>query len=126
MLTQRQRQVLDFLIDFTRANRGVSPSYDEVAAHLGFKSKSNTHRVLGDLEKRGFIRRLPNRVRAVEVLRTPDGSPTPHKGSELRAARELVFRMSGYINAHNPTPEGERLVEEARRYLRSNAVDLPE
>ena len=76
MLTAKQMQLLQFI--HRRLNEGgVSPSFDEMKEALDLKSKSGVHRLITALEERGFIRRLPNRARALEVLRMPDGSPAP-------------------------------------------------
>ncbi|MBB4209957.1 repressor LexA [Rhodothalassium salexigens DSM 2132] len=74
MLTAKQMQLLQFI--HTRLqDGGVSPSFDEMKEALALKSKSGVHRLITALEERGFIRRLPNRARALEVLRRPDGTP---------------------------------------------------
>lgn len=70
MLTQKQKDLL-LLIDNRIKAVGVSPSYDEMKDHLGLASKSGIHRLITALEERGFIRRLPNKARALEVLKLP-------------------------------------------------------
>lgn len=79
MLTKRQLKVLNFLEAYQRAEGGVSPSVIEIAEHLGVNSKSNAVEVLAALEERGFIRRLPHRCRAIEILKLAPGGrgPTP-------------------------------------------------
>ena len=72
MLTAKQRELL-LLIDGRLKSGGISPSFDEMRDALGLKSKSGVHRLISALEERGFIRRLPNRARALEVLKLPDG-----------------------------------------------------
>jgi repressor LexA len=67
-LTHQMRDLLDFITTSTAENRGVSPSYAEMMAATGLKSKSNIHRLLKALEERQYIRRIPNRARAIEVL----------------------------------------------------------
>jgi len=78
MLTEKQRDLL-LLIDKRIRTDGVPPSYDEMKDHLGLASKSGIHRLITALEERGFIRRLPNKARALEVIKLPtDGaSNTP-------------------------------------------------
>jgi repressor LexA len=71
MLTAKQRELLIF-IDGRLKEDGVSPSFDEMREALDLKSKSGVHRLISALEERGFIRRLPNRARALEVLKIPD------------------------------------------------------
>ena len=75
MLTAKQHELLLFINE--RLNQsGVSPSFDEMREALDLKSKSGVHRLISALEERGFIRRLPNRARALEVLKLPE-SATP-------------------------------------------------
>ena len=77
MLTAKQRELLMF-IDGRLKQDGVSPSFDEMREALDLKSKSGVHRLISALEERGFIRRLPNRARALEVLKLPEGiAPRP-------------------------------------------------
>ena len=73
MLTEKQSELLRFIHARLQKN-GVPPSFDEMKDALDLKSKSGIHRLIMALEERGFIRRLPNRARALEVLRLPDGS----------------------------------------------------
>jgi repressor LexA len=68
MLTPRQAQLLRF-IETYQAEHGYSPCYEEMIAALGLKSKLNSFRLVRQLEERGLIRRLPNRARAVEIIR---------------------------------------------------------
>ncbi|WP_142847003.1 transcriptional repressor LexA [Telmatospirillum sp. J64-1] len=74
MLTRKQHELLMFIDQRLRAT-GVSPSFDEMKDALNLKSKSGIHRLITGLEERGFIRRLPHRARALEVLRLPDNAP---------------------------------------------------
>jgi repressor LexA len=71
MLTRKQNELLHF-INKRLTEAGVSPSFDEMKEALGLKSKSGIHRLITGLEERGFIRRLPHRARALEVLKLPD------------------------------------------------------
>ena len=71
MLTKRQHELL-LLIDRRLREDGVSPSFEEMKDAVGLKSKSGIHRLITALEERGFIRRLPNRARALEVLKLPE------------------------------------------------------
>src|ERR1700754_4562955 len=71
MLTRKQHELICFIAD--RLNEtGVSPSFEEMKDALDLKSKSGVHRLISALEERHFIRRLPNRARALEILRLPD------------------------------------------------------
>lgn len=72
MLTVKQRDLL-LLIDRHLKRSGVVPSFDEMKDALGLKSKSGIHRLITSLEERGFIRRLPHRARALEILKLPEG-----------------------------------------------------
>jgi repressor LexA len=71
MLTRKQHELLLY-IHRHLGEHGVSPSFDEMKDALSLKSKSGIHRLITALEERGFIRRLPHRARAVEVLRLPE------------------------------------------------------
>ena len=75
MLTAKQHELLQF-IHQRLDEKGVSPSFDEMREALDLKSKSGVHRLISALEERGFIRRLPNRARALEILKLPE-SATP-------------------------------------------------
>lgn len=72
MLTSKQHELLRFIHERLEAS-GVSPSFEEMKEALDLKSKSGVHRLIGALEERGFIRRLANRARALEVLKMPEG-----------------------------------------------------
>lgn len=71
MLTRKQHELLCFIHD-RLSETGVSPSFEEMKEALDLKSKSGVHRLISALEERGFIRRLANRARALEVVRMPD------------------------------------------------------
>jgi len=82
MLTRKQIELLRF-INETLQETGVPPSFDEMKEALQLKSKSGIHRLILALEERGFIRRLPNRARALEVIRLPEQStPSPRPGRQ--------------------------------------------
>lgn len=71
MLTRKQHELIRY-IQAKLEETGVSPSFEEMKEALDLKSKSGVHRLISALEERGFIRRLPNRARALEVLRQPE------------------------------------------------------
>jgi repressor LexA len=71
MLTAKQHELLRF-IQRKLEETGISPSFEEMKDALDLKSKSGVHRLISALEERGFLRRLPNRARALEVLRQPE------------------------------------------------------
>jgi repressor LexA len=72
MLTRKQQELLLY-INSRLGEDGISPSFDEMKDAVGLKSKSGIHRLITALEERGFIRRLPHRARALEVLKLPPG-----------------------------------------------------
>ncbi|EFL90249.1 transcriptional repressor LexA [Ahrensia sp. R2A130] len=77
MLTKKQHELLMFIQERMK-EAGVPPSFDEMKDALDLKSKSGIHRLITALEERGFIRRLPNRARALEVIKLPDSyQPSP-------------------------------------------------
>jgi repressor LexA len=88
MLTRKQLELLLF-IDKTLRRSGISPSFDEMKQALGLRSKSGIHRLMLGLEERGFIRRLPHRARALEVLRLPQGRDGD-SGSNVISDRRLT------------------------------------
>ena len=95
MLTRKQHELLTF-IDSRLKETGVSPSFEEMKEALDLKSKSGVHRLISALEERNFIRRLPNRARALEVLRTPEvtakaTAPAKMPSSAPHAANENVL-----------------------------------
>jgi repressor LexA len=71
MLTRKQFELLRFIHERLKES-GVPPSFDEMKDALDLRSKSGIHRLITALEERGFIRRLPNRARAIEVIKLPD------------------------------------------------------
>lgn len=71
MLTQKQYELLKFIHERLKET-GVPPSFEEMKEALDLRSKSGIHRLITALEERGFIRRLPNRARALEVVRLPE------------------------------------------------------
>ncbi len=76
MLTQKQKDLL-MLIHSRLQETGVPPSFDEMKDALELKSKSGIHRLITALEERGFIRRLPHRARALEIIKMPEASAGP-------------------------------------------------
>lgn len=74
MLTEKQKELLLFIHDRMQGS-GVPPSFDEMKDALDLKSKSGIHRLITALVERGFIRRLPHRARAIEVIKLPENSP---------------------------------------------------
>jgi len=96
MLTAKQRALLLF-IDQRLNQTGVSPSFEEMKGALDLKSKSGIHRLITALEERGFIRRLPHKARALEVLRLPDAA-TP----ERKPFQPAVIENTQYVEPEKP------------------------
>ena len=71
MLTSKQKELLMFIHERLKET-GVPPSFDEMKEALDLKSKSGIHRLITALEERGFVRRLPHRARAMEIVRLPE------------------------------------------------------
>jgi repressor LexA len=151
MLTRKQYELL-LLINQRLADVGVPPSFDEMKDALGLKSKSGIHRLITGLEERGFIRRLPHRARALEVVRLPDNlqaqglkpasgpalvaNPSGPGGETARGFRPQVVKNE-FRTAHTLAPVGVEVVKlplygriaaglpiEAMRD-NSNTVDVP-
>ena len=100
MLTRKQLDLLEFI--HKRVQRdGVPPSFDEMKEALDLRSKSGIHRLITALEERGFIRRLPNRARALEVLKMPDSAV----GGAARAA--AVEQSDNVVPLRRPTAAPE-------------------
>lgn len=132
MLTRKQYELLMF-IDRRLKESGVSPSFDEMKEALDLRSKSGIHRLITALEERGFIRRLPHRARALEVLRLPENfaeaasqsgfAPKLIRGdfklpgaAVAAAAQSVQLPLYGRIAAGTP-------IEALRDH--SNTVDVP-
>ncbi len=81
MLTAKQHELLLF-IQRKLEETGISPSFEEMKDALDLKSKSGVHRLISALEERGFLRRLPNRARALEVLRQPENVTAARKSAD--------------------------------------------
>ena len=106
MLTAKQRELLLF-IDGRLKECGISPSFDEMREALDLKSKSGVHRLISALEERGFIRRLPNRARALEVVKLPESRPsatvTPIRPVAPAPANDVMdIPLHGRIAAGTP------------------------
>ncbi len=114
MLTEKQRKLLVYLEEYQNAN-GISPSFDEMSVALSLKSKSGIHQLLNSLEERGFVKRLKNRARAIEVIRTNlqpgNFARTQEKGTQVEVP------LMGRIAAGTPI---EAIADE------SNYIDVPQ
>jgi repressor LexA len=93
MLTRKQHELICFIAD-RLAETGVSPSFEEMKEALDLKSKSGVHRLISALEEREFIRRLPNRARALEVLRMPERGDAKKGAVKSRAMDTSISSTS--------------------------------
>src|SRR5438309_776145 len=91
MLTRKQHELLMY-INQRLAATGVAPSFDEMKDALNLRSKSGIHRLVSGLEERGFIRRLPHRARALEVVKLPGESAAPTPVAERGRFSPTVIR----------------------------------
>ena len=108
MLTRKQHELLMYIHErLTEA--GVPPSFDEMKDALDLKSKSGIHRLITALEERGFIRRLPNRARALEVLKLPEG----FQAASAEAAPSNVVQANFASAAPAPSPANDDYPEVA-------------
>lgn len=109
MLTAKQHELIRF-IHQRLEETGISPSFEEMKAALDLKSKSGVHRLISALEERGFIRRLPNRARALEVLKNPEdvlpgSTPQPAATAASSAIAKTVAPPSAPQEAANDVIE---------------------
>jgi repressor LexA len=111
MLTVKQHELIQF-IQKRLEETGVSPSFEEMKEALDLKSKSGVHRLISALEERGFIRRLPNRARALEVIRQPEDA-TPAARPAMRLA------------ADNGPVVGARPAASATPRAANDVIDIP-
>lgn len=107
MLTPKQHKLLMYIDSFIKTN-GHSPSFEEMKAAVGLKSKSGIHALINSLEERGFIRKLAHKARALEVLKMPEADEAP-KGSAANVANDnddaefsLMIPLYGKIAAGTP------------------------
>ncbi|WP_375392870.1 transcriptional repressor LexA [uncultured Sphingomonas sp.] len=92
MLTRKQHELVCFIND-RLTETGVSPSFEEMKEALELKSKSGVHRLISALEERQFIRRLPNRARALEVLRMPERAEKKRATSPSPVTRRQLGQL---------------------------------
>ncbi|HMM09975.1 MAG TPA: transcriptional repressor LexA [Paracoccus solventivorans] len=118
MLTRKQIQLLEF-IQKRVARDGVPPSFDEMKIALDLRSKSGIHRLVTALEERGFIRRLPHRARALEIIRLPEALSRGDDGTGEGAGGFQPRVISNDRPAPAPRPRG------AIPIVDSPAVELP-
>jgi repressor LexA len=107
MLTRKQFELLMFVHERLK-EAGVPPSFDEMKDALDLRSKSGIHRLIKALEERGFIKRLPNRARAIEVIRLPDSVAA---GGAPRARGFSPSVIEGSLGRLRPVADGETTAE---------------
>ncbi len=120
MLTRKQYDLLMF-IDQKLRETGVSPSFDEMRDALNLKSKSGIHRLIGNLEERGFIRRLPHRARALEVVKLPENT-TPglaYLSAQPQTSPPLI------VHAHFDSPRAATSIVHSETPAGAGAIELP-
>ncbi|MEQ1902147.1 MAG: transcriptional repressor LexA [Devosia sp.] len=98
MLTRKQHELLMFIHERMKES-GIPPSFDEMKDALDLRSKSGIHRLITALEERGFIRRLPNRARALEVIKLPDSMNPSLGGRKARFEPSVIDGNLGRIAA---------------------------
>ncbi|XYD09646.1 transcriptional repressor LexA [Methylobacterium sp. NMS12] len=118
MLTRKQLDLLRF-IQSRMQECGVPPSFDEMKDALDLKSKSGIHRLITALEERGFLRRLPNRARAIEVIRIPE-SLTQTATAPVEPRRFTPSVVEGGKSKQPPAPASTRMIDESGR-----AISIP-
>lgn len=102
MLTRKQHELLMFIHERMKES-GIPPSFDEMKDALDLKSKSGIHRLITALEERGFIRRLPNRARALEVVKLPDSMNPSLGGRKTKFEPSVIDGNLGKIAKPMPT-----------------------
>ncbi len=120
MLTRKQHELLLFIHERLKET-GIPPSFDEMKEALDLASKSGIHRLITALEERGFIRRLPNRARALEVLRLPD-SIAPGLNAQKKFAPSVI---EGSLGKTPPPPPPARPAPVATNDDTSGTVSVP-
>ena len=108
MLTIKQRELLNFLQDYEHEHQ-ASPSFDEMRQAIGLASKSGIHRLISGLEERGFIRRLANRARAIEIIRNENTALETNQKIDtniihapFQTSSQIELPMLGRIAAGTP------------------------
>jgi repressor LexA len=101
MLTRKQHELLMFIHERMKES-GIPPSFDEMKDALDLRSKSGIHRLITALEERGFIRRLPNRARALEVIKLPDSMNPSLGGRKARFEPAVIEGNLGRVASPPP------------------------
>src|SRR3954463_8460239 len=106
MLTRKQLELLRFVNERLKES-GVPPSFDEMKDALDLRSKSGIHRLITALEERGFIRRLPNRARAIEVLKLPELGTSTGGGSRRGFTPSVIEGTLGKVRPSSGNAEDD-------------------
>lgn len=104
MLTRKQRDLLIFVNDYIQKS-GLSPSFEEMKLGLNLKSKSGIHRLINALVERGFLERLPNKARALEVKKLPENVPATAGGSSRSRVVSANFKQPPAGNRGSETAQ---------------------
>lgn len=119
MLTRKQHELLMFIHERMKES-GIPPSFDEMKDALDLASKSGIHRLITALEERGFIRRLPNRARALEVVKLPDSMNPSLGGRKARFEPAVIEGNLGKV----ATPPARVSANEADDYARPVSIPV--
>jgi repressor LexA len=109
MLTRKQYELLRFISERLKES-GVPPSFDEMKDALDLRSKSGIHRLITALEERGFIRRLPNRARAIEVIKLPELSGGGNGNGRRGFTPSVIEGTLGKVRSASSEDDGNRPV----------------
>ena len=121
MLTKQQKRLLEY-ISHEMYQTGICPSYDEMRDALELKSKSGIHRIIGSLEERGFIRKLPNRARALEILKTVDDYK-PNAPGSANESTNISPKLS--MLPPLPTADSTATVNNPPSYKDMESAEIP-
>src|SRR6202044_3665692 len=107
MLTRKQYELLRFISERLKES-GVPPSFDEMKDALDLRSKSGIHRLITALEERGFIRRLPNRARAIEVIKLPELAASGNGNGRRGFTPSVIEGTLGKVRSSSGGSEDDR------------------
>jgi repressor LexA len=108
MLTAKQKELLMFIHERLKES-GVPPSFDEMKEALDLRSKSGIHRLITALEERGFVRRLPHRARAMEIVKLPESVPQGVAARGRGFSPSVIEGSLGRTSAPAPSADGQTI-----------------
>ncbi|MGA9444172.1 MAG: transcriptional repressor LexA [Methyloceanibacter sp.] len=108
MLTPKQKELLMFIHERLKES-GVPPSFDEMKEALDLRSKSGIHRLITALEERGFVRRLPHRARAMEIIKLPESVPQSVAARGRGFSPSVIEGSLGRTSAPAPSADGQTI-----------------